>query len=166
MFVKLAGAAVPILTLGAGSPVLMGVLAYRRRRLWLRSFGLWASVGVYLGVSVPFWADDWEANSTYGAVVMICQLAAIAAASVQAAIVIGSQRKHDAEPVDLNEASADMLAELPGLTPQLAVGVVTSRQSTGRFHHVDELWTRGLLPGSPSEELRNRLIVVRPQDER
>jgi hypothetical protein len=168
VFLKLAGAAVPILTLGAGSPVLMGVLAFRRRRFWLRSLLLWASVGAYLGIAVPFWAfdrgDDREASSTQGDVLMVCQLAAVAAASVQAAIVIGSARKYAGKPVELNEASAYVIATLPGLTPQLAADIVTSRQLTGRFHHVDELWTRGLLPGSPSDELRDRLIVVRPQD--
>jgi hypothetical protein len=149
VWLKLAGAAVPILTLGAGSPVMMGVLAFRRRRFWLRSLLLWASVGVYLGIAVPFWVFDWgdeqKADSTQGDVLMACQLALIAVASVQAAIVIGSPRKYAGRPVDLNEASAYVLATLPGLTPQVAANIVTSRQLTGRFRHVDELWSRGLL---------------------
>lgn len=168
VWLKLAGAALPILTLGAGSPVLMGVLAFRRRKFAVRSLLLWASVGVYLGIAVPFWVFDWgneqKADSTQGDVLMFCQLALIAAASVQAAIVIGGPRTRPGKPVDLNAASAYVLAGLPGLTPQLAADIVTSRQLTGSFHHVDELWSRGLLPGSPNDELRDRLVVVRPQD--
>lgn len=100
VFLKLAGAAVPVLTVGAGSPVLMGVLAYRRRMRPLRSFLLWASVGLYLGIAVVFWSIDWrddqKADSAEGVVAIIFQLLGIVAASVQAAIVIASNQR----PVD------------------------------------------------------------------
>jgi hypothetical protein len=164
---KLAAAAVPILTLGAGSPVLMGVLAYRRRRFGLRSLLLWASVGVYLGVAVVFWSVDWgdpqEADSAKGDAAMIVQLLAIPAASVQAAIVVASRRRR---VVDLNEASVAVLSALPGLTPQLAGAIVASRDQAGRFRSVDELWSRGLLPTPQRTDLLEQLTVVAVQDER
>jgi hypothetical protein len=164
---KLAGAAVPILTLGAGSPVLMGVLAYRRRHFALRSLLLWASVGVYLGVAVVFWAVDWgdpqEADSAKGDAAMIVQLPAVPAASIQAAIVVASRRR---PVVDLNTAPVGALWALPGLNFQIAKAIVASRDQVGRFRSVDELWSRGLLPVPASPELLERLKIVAAQDER
>jgi hypothetical protein len=158
---KLAGAAVPILTIGSGSPVLMAVLAVRRR-----SFVLAASAAVYLGVAVAFWSVDWsddeDADSAKGDIVTVVQLVAIPAASVQAAVVIASGRRK--ARVALNEAAAEVLATLPGLNAQIAAAIVSSRQTDGRFRHVGELWSRGLLQGPPDKELVDRLVVISVQD--
>ncbi|WP_433166589.1 helix-hairpin-helix domain-containing protein [Kribbella sp. CA-247076] len=161
VILKLAGAAVPILTLGAASSVLMGVVAVRRRSLLLA-----ASAAVYLGITIAFWSVDWgndlEADSAKGDAFMLAQLLAIPVASVQAAVVIASQRRK--ARVALNEASADTLAALPGLNAQIAATIVASRQTDGRFRHVGELWSRGLLQGLPDKELVDRLLVISVQD--
>ena len=44
-----------------------------------------------------------------------------------------------AEPVDLNAATADALAALPGIGPALADRIVAFRQLNGRFTSTDEL---------------------------
>ncbi|GAB2653507.1 hypothetical protein GCM10009743_32440 [Kribbella swartbergensis] len=199
MFQKLGGAAVPVVTLGAGSPVMFGILAVRRR-----SFRLAASAGVYLATAVGFWGTDWndDVDSTKADVVMTCLVLSVVAASVQAAVVIGAPRVDrraagrrlearrlaaerpdtarilgigrpdlprtydDGGLVDLNDAPVEVLCGVPGLNPQLAAAIVSSRTLSGRFRRVDELWTRGLLTAPPGPDLFDRLIVIDVQDRR
>ena len=50
----------------------------------------------------------------------------------------------NAQPLDLDSASAVDLDRLPGIGPVLAARIVEHRRVHGRFHHVDELL---LVPG-------------------
>lgn len=50
-------------------------------------------------------------------------------------------------PIDLNQASAEDLASVPGLSPKLAAAVVADRQRDGPFPDVDALLrVRGIGP--------------------
>ncbi|MEV8373511.1 BTAD domain-containing putative transcriptional regulator [Kribbella sp. NPDC056861] len=66
--------------------------------------------------------------------------------------------------IDLNDAPADLLDTLPGVTGKQAAAIVVSRLQSGRFRRVDELWTRGLLPGPLAPELTDRLVIIDLQD--
>ncbi|WBQ03950.1 BTAD domain-containing putative transcriptional regulator [Kribbella sp. CA-293567] len=66
--------------------------------------------------------------------------------------------------VDLNDAPADLLDTLPGVTGKQAAAIVVSRAQQGRFRTVDELSTRGLLPTHLLHELADRLVIIDIQD--
>jgi hypothetical protein len=160
VWLKLAGAAVPLVTIGVGSPIMFGILAFRRRSLLLAVSAL-----VYLGTAIAFWVPGFgEPDHPGPAAAVYLLLASMGVASIQAALVIGG-RKYGGL-VDLNDASAEVLSALPGLDGQLATAIVSSRTQTGRFRSVDELWSRGVLSGPPSKDLRDRLSVVPVQDRR
>lgn len=160
VWTKLAGAAVPLVTFGVGSPIMFGILAVRRRSLLLA-----ASAVVYLGAAVAFWVPGWGDPdfSTPDAAIFVL-LVSMVVASVHAALTIGGRRYGGV--VDLNDAPAEVLSALPGLNQQLGAAIVSSRTQAGRFRSVDELWSRGVLSGPPSKDLRDRLVVVAVQDER
>ncbi|WP_427884914.1 ComEA family DNA-binding protein [Kribbella sp. GL6] len=158
VWTKLAGAAVPLVTFGVGSVILFGVLAVRRRSLVLAVSAL-----VYLGAAVAFWVPGWgDPDYPMSAAVVVVLLISMAAASVHAAVVIGDRAYGGS--VDLNDAPAEVLAALPGLNQQLGAAIVSSRTEQGRFRTVDELWSRGVLSGPPSKDLRDRLVVAAVQD--
>ncbi|WP_406047792.1 ComEA family DNA-binding protein [Kribbella sp. NBC_00889] len=160
VWLKLAGAAVPLVTIGVGSPIMFGILAVRRRSLLLAVSAL-----VYLGTAVAFWVPGWgEPDHPSPDAVVLVLLASMGVATIQAALVIGG-RKYGGL-VDLNEASVEVLSALPELDRQRATAIVSSRTQTGRFRSVDELWSRGLLSGPPSKDLVDRLVVVPVQDRR
>jgi hypothetical protein len=160
VWTKLAGAAVPLVTVGVGSAFLFGTLAVRRRSLLLAVSAL-----VYLGAAAAFWVPGWgDPDHTSSDAVMVTLLVSMVAASVHAAVVIGGRPYGGL--VDLNDAPAEVLSSLPGLNQQLGAAIVSSRTETGRFRSVDELWSRGVLSGPPSKDLRDRLVVVAVQDRR
>jgi competence protein ComEA len=65
----------------------------------------------------------------------------------------------DDSALDLNSASADQLAELPGLGPELAERIVEFRELNGPFGSVDELAdVSGMTPGR-LDRLTDRLTV-------
>jgi hypothetical protein len=66
--------------------------------------------------------------------------------------------------IDLNDAPADLLDTLPGVTGRQAASIVVSRTQTGRFRSIDELWTRGLLPAHLAPQLVDRLVIIDIQD--
>lgn len=66
--------------------------------------------------------------------------------------------------IDLNDAPADLLDILPGITGKQAAAIVVSRTQQGRFHLVDDLWTRGLLPAHLAPQLADRLVIIDVQD--
>lgn len=51
----------------------------------------------------------------------------------------GTERLALGLPLDLNTASAEELARVPGLTPRLAAAIVTERARHGAFRSVEEL---------------------------
>jgi len=198
VWLKLGGAAVPVVTIGTGSPIMFGILAVRRRSLLLA-----ASAVIYLGTAAWFWVPGWgEPDHPSSDAAIFTLLASMVVASIQAALVIGgpladrgaAERRQAARQlvaerpqtartlgigrpdlprtyddgglVDLNDAPAEILAVLPGLDPQLAAAIVSSRLGRGRFQRVDELWSRGLLHGVASQELLDRLVVITVQDRR
>ncbi|MDX6258716.1 MAG: family transcriptional regulator, regulator of embCAB operon [Kribbellaceae bacterium] len=66
--------------------------------------------------------------------------------------------------IDLNDAPADLIDTLPGITGRQAAAIVVSRAQQGRFRLVDELWTRGLLPPGSAPEVADRLVIIDVQD--
>jgi competence protein ComEA len=64
-----------------------------------------------------------------------------------------------AEPLDLNSATADELAELPGLGSELADRIVQFRDVNGPFTSVDELADVSGMTPARLDRLTDRLIV-------
>lgn len=66
----------------------------------------------------------------------------------------------DLFPIDLNRASVDLLAELPGIGPAKASAIVERRRTAGPFRTVEELAeVRGIGPKTV-ERLRNRVTLT------
>ena len=64
------------------------------------------------------------------------------------------------DPIDLNEATAEQLQQLPGIGPALAQRIVDFRQQHGPFQRVEDLLkVRGI--GEKSFEKLRRLVTVR-----
>lgn len=68
----------------------------------------------------------------------------------------------DAAPVDLNLASADEFARLPGVGATLAARIVDARARDGPFGSVDDLRRVRGLRAATLERLRPRLAVNTP----
>ncbi|MEV5965829.1 BTAD domain-containing putative transcriptional regulator [Kribbella sp. NPDC051952] len=85
---KLGAAAIPVVTFGAGSPVLFGILAARRR-----SIRLGVSAATYLAAAVTFWATDIGPDTPWANFVAFFQVFAMAGASIQAALVVANAPK-------------------------------------------------------------------------
>jgi competence protein ComEA len=66
-------------------------------------------------------------------------LALAVAALVAAAPAFAADAKASAAKVNLNTASADQLAEVPGLGPKLAARIVEQRQKAGPFKSVEDV---------------------------
>ena len=63
-------------------------------------------------------------------------------------MLTGPERLAFGQRVPLNEASAEDLAEVPGLTSRLALEVVAERERSGRFATVESLLrVHGVGPG-------------------
>jgi competence protein ComEA len=62
------------------------------------------------------------------------------------------------EPVDLNRASAEELARLPGIGRMLAARIVETRDADGRFASVDDLRRVPGLGRARVERLRGRVV--------
>ncbi|HEV8641758.1 MAG TPA: helix-hairpin-helix domain-containing protein [Methylomirabilota bacterium] len=69
-------------------------------------------------------------------------------------------RVEPAEPVDLNRATTEDLARLPGVGPVLATRIVTTREADGRFGSVEELKKVKGLGRSRLERLRALVTVT------
>jgi competence protein ComEA len=68
----------------------------------------------------------------------------------------------DLFPIDLNAASAELLAELPGIGPSKAQAIVARRESDGPYRTVDDLAeVRGIGPKTV-DRLRQLVIVDAP----
>jgi competence protein ComEA len=71
----------------------------------------------------------------------------IAALTASAAPIVAAQAEGKAQPaasvsvkvVDLNTASADELATVPGIGPALAQRIIEFREKEGRFQRVEDL---------------------------
>lgn len=66
-----------------------------------------------------------------------------------------------AEPVDLNQATADELTRLPGIGPVLAARIVAARETSGPFASVDDLRRVGGVGAAKLERVRP-LVTVSP----
>lgn len=66
-------------------------------------------------------------------------------------------------PVNINTASADELALLPGIGEVRAERIARSRQEDGPFASVDELLERELIPASVFEEIADLVTVTSPE---
>ncbi|MFI5709681.1 ComEA family DNA-binding protein [Kribbella sp. NPDC051620] len=221
---KLLGAAVPVVTIGFGGWLVIGVLAIKRRNalLGLSAVGYLAVVLFYV-----FYVLESDAATLSGgqAFATLGYLVASVLCAVQAAMVIGSptysrpkqnpyflqaqqpprvghpqasglsveplrrsqarqlaaeqpalarslgigrpdlpRQYDDGGLIDLNDAPADLIDALPGITGKQAAAIVVSRMQHGRFRVVDELWTRGLLPPGAAPEVAEYLVVIGVQD--
>jgi len=61
--------------------------------------------------------------------------------------------------INLNAASAEILATLPGIGVVRAQRIVAHRQQEGPFGHVDDLVELRLLPAAVLDQVRDRLFV-------
>lgn len=66
-----------------------------------------------------------------------------------------------AEPLDLNQATADELTRLPGIGPVLAARIVAARETGGPFASVDDLRRVGGVGAAKLERVR-ALVTVSP----
>jgi len=75
------------------------------------------------------------------------------------AAAVADEPTHEEAPLDLNSATAEELAALPGLGPELAERIVDYREVNGPFVSVDELAdVSGMTPGR-LDRLVDRLTV-------
>lgn len=78
----------------------------------------------------------------------------IAASFVYVAIARAAKQP-PSKPLNLNVATADQLAQLPGIGPKTAQSIVDFRQKSGPFRHVEDLLAiRGIS--------RKKLDAIRP----
>jgi DNA-binding SARP family transcriptional activator len=66
--------------------------------------------------------------------------------------------------VDVNDAPAEALQRLPGITAQQASLIVADRTYRGRFHSLEELAGRGLVSWPIPQELADALLIISIQD--
>ena len=97
----------------------------------------WLAVLAMLGLSLP---SLWGAQAP-------AQLSAATLRPVE-----------DAGPLDINTASERELQALPGMGAAYARRVVEGRPYTAK----NQLLTRGVLPPSAYEAIRNRIVAHRP----
>jgi competence protein ComEA len=62
-------------------------------------------------------------------------------------------------PVDLNTASEEELAELPGIGPELARRVVDYREEHGFFRHAEEIMEVSGIGEKKFEDMKDRIVV-------
>ena len=71
------------------------------------------------------------------------------------ASVANATKQPPSKPLDLNVATADQLAQLPGIGPKTAQAIVDFRKASGPFRRVEDLLAiRGIS--------RRKLAAVRP----
>lgn len=87
-------------------------------------------------------------------------LAPRSAAGVQAMFSGGSSATlaTDGGPLDLNTATPEELARLPGMGPAYARRVVEGRPYSAK----NQLMTRGVLPASAYEQIKDHVVAHRP----
>jgi competence protein ComEA len=66
----------------------------------------------------------------------------------------------DGRPVDLNSATPDELARLPGVGPSLAARIVERRQSGGTFRSIEDLREVKGMGHAKLERLRHLVIIA------
>jgi competence protein ComEA len=87
----------------------------------------------------------------------VCLLAITLAvtAGLFCAGVAHAAKQPPSKPLDLNRATADQLAQLPGIGPKTAQAIVNFRKSSGPFRRVEDLLAiRGIS--------RKKLAAMRP----
>ncbi|MGB6431002.1 MAG: helix-hairpin-helix domain-containing protein [Candidatus Acidiferrales bacterium] len=77
------------------------------------------------------------------------------AASLASSSVARAAKQPPAKPLNLNTATADQLAQLPGIGPKTAQAIVNFRKTSGPFRRVEDLLAiRGIS--------RRKLNAIRP----
>jgi DNA-binding SARP family transcriptional activator len=71
------------------------------------------------------------------------------------------RRYDDGGLIDVNSVPEHVLGALEGITPEMAVRIVTDRDLVGGFVSVDDLVARGLLSSLSAGALRDLLVFVR-----
>jgi competence protein ComEA len=92
----------------------------------------------------------WTHSSAWLFLVLVFSWAAVPLAAAQSA-----QKKPPAKPLDLNQATAAELQQLPEVGPKLAQAIVRFREKSGPFRRVEDLLA---VPGVS----KRRLEKIRP----
>ncbi|MGH9690839.1 MAG: ComEA family DNA-binding protein [Candidatus Acidiferrales bacterium] len=79
-----------------------------------------------------------------------------------AACSSAAQKRPPAKPVDLNRATAEQLAQLPGIGPATAKAIVQFRQKSGPFERVEDLLAIHGVSKNKLEKLRPYVTLSPP----
>ncbi len=82
--------------------------------------------------------------------------------SAAACSPLAAKKHPPSKPLDLNTASAQQLAELPGIGPSTANAIVQFRVKSGPFRRVDDLLAIHGISPSRLEKLRPFVTVAAP----
>lgn len=75
-------------------------------------------------------------------------------------LALGAAAAHaESPPIDINEATAAQLTELPGVGPAIAARIVAFREEHGRFERVEDLMKVRGIGEKTFEKLRDRITV-------
>ncbi len=77
-------------------------------------------------------------------------------------VAAGEDKSADAPKLDLNRATEEEFASLPGIGPALAARIVEYRERAGRFGSIDELLNVKGIGEKNLQKLEPRLKVTRP----
>jgi competence protein ComEA len=82
------------------------------------------------------------------------------AAGLCAPLPAAAQSKAPAVAVDINQATVEEFAGLPGIGPTRAAALVRMRERNGPFRSVEELRALPRFPESAFQRLRIKVIVI------
>jgi competence protein ComEA len=86
----------------------------------------------------------------------------IAAAGMPTASAAHATKEPPSKPLNLNVATADQLAQLPGIGPKTAQAIVDFRKASGPFRRVDDLLAIRGISRRKLEAIRPYLKIVPP----
>jgi len=78
------------------------------------------------------------------------------------AVAGGPQKKPPTKPIDLNNATAEQLQQLPGVGPPTAKAIIQFREKSGPFKRVEDLLAIHGISKARLEKLRPYVTVSSP----
>lgn len=92
----------------------------------------------------------------------VAAVLAIAFLCFTASAVANQKKKLPAKPVDLNSATVEQLAQLPGIGPATAEAIVQFREKSGPFQRVEDLLAVRRISEARFKKLRPYITVAKP----
>lgn len=83
-----------------------------------------------------------------------------AAQNIFTVLAAEAQKKHPAEPLDLNSATAEQLEQLPGIGPVIAKDIVRFREKSGPFRRVEDLLAIRRISRRKLDKIRPYVVVT------